>query len=86
MFKLIKLAIYVFLGYALYELYQGMTTESGAQSGSRQGGGGQRSGSGDRGGRSRQGRMTGRGGSGMSETTQEPAGTSQRHKVGRGVV
>jgi hypothetical protein len=76
MFKLIKLAIYVFLGYALYELYQGAMSGSGAQSGSRAGAGG----------RSRQGRMTGRSASGMSETTQEPAGTSQRHQVGRGVV
>jgi hypothetical protein len=80
MFKLIKLAVYVFLGYALYELYQGMSSEaqSGGGSGSSQNRGGRQ--------RNRQGQFTGSSGRGKTEMTQEPAGTSQRHQVGRGVV
>src|SRR6266542_165084 len=33
MFRLIKLGIYVLLGYALYELYQGMMAEAGGEGG-----------------------------------------------------
>ena len=79
MFRLIKLCFYVLLGYALYELYQGMVSESNAQSGSSRGGrrsGSQRSGSGP---------LTGPG-KGRTETTQEDSGISARHKVGRGVA
>ena len=81
MFRLIKLGFYVLLGYALYELYQGMKAESGSRGGSgmaRAGGGRSR--------RSRAGQFTGAEGSGMSEVTQEAGGTSQRHQVGRGVI
>ena len=79
MFKLIKLAVYVFLGYALYELYQGMSSQaqSGGNGGSSRNRGSQRN---------RRGQFTGSSGSGRSEMTQEPGGTSQRHQVGRGVV
>jgi len=78
MFKLIKLGIYVLLGYTLYELYQGMM--------SGQYGGGM---SGNRGREfegSAQGRLTGRQGRGKRETTAEPSGASVSHKVGRGVT
>jgi hypothetical protein len=80
MFRLIKLAIYAFLGYALYELYQGM--QSGSMGTQRAGGGGQGRGMGQ-GGRSR---MSGGRGQGRREVTAEPSGTSASHNVGRGVI
>ena len=82
MFRLIKLAFYAMLGYALYELYQGMTSESGG------GGGGSRRGNLDRALNEGGGRMetlTGPG-SGMRESTLDPDGGSIPHQVGRGVV
>ena len=80
MFKLIKLGIYVLLGYTLYELYQGMM--SGQYSGGMSGGGGGNGGRKFEG--SGKGRFTG-GGKGKSETTAEPSGASVTHTVGRGV-
>jgi hypothetical protein len=85
MFKLIKLAIYAMIGYALYELYQGMMQQ--------QGGGGNRGGLGGAGGgsfgQSRSGgnigSMTG-GGSGIIDTTGDASGTQVPHAVGRGVI
>ena len=74
MVRLIKLAFYCLVGYALYELYLGFSQE---QTGSRNdksarsGGGGQT--------------ISG-GGTGRSEQTEEPSGMSARHTVGRGVV
>ena len=70
MFKLIKLAFYVVIGYALYELYQGFQEANGGMGG--QGGG-------------RAQNITGEGG-GMEERSEEPSGMSVPHKVGRGVV
>ena len=73
MFRLIKLGFYALLGYALYELYQGMSQEEGQ---------------GNRGGRRSQGRpqnMTGRG-EGMRVESEEPSGMSAPHAVGRGVI
>jgi hypothetical protein len=70
MFKLIKLAFYVVIGYALYELYQGFQ-ESSSTGGQGGGEGGQN--------------ITGEG-EGMEERSEEPSGMSASHKVGRGVV
>jgi hypothetical protein len=89
MFRLIKLFAYATLGYVIYELYQGR-----AQGG---GGGGQRSrGRQGGGGMSEQlhealnqdaGRMRMTGpGRGELLTTEDDAGTSVPHAVGRGVV
>ena len=71
MFKLIKLAFYVVIGYALYELYQGFQEAGSMGGGQRRGEGGQT--------------LTGEG-EGMEERSQEPSGMSTSHKVGRGVV
>jgi len=71
MFKLIKLAFYVVIGYALYELYQGFTEAS-----ARNTGGGRRE---------RAQTMSGQG-EGMEERSEEPSGMSASHQVGRGVV
>ena len=73
MFKLIKLAFYVVIGYALYELYQGFQ-----EAGSMGGEGGER-------GSDRGQTLTGEG-EGMEERSEEPSGMSSSHKVGRGVV
>ena len=70
MFKLIKLAFYVVIGYALYELYLGFK-EGAPGMGGEGGGRGQN--------------MTGEG-EGMEERSEEPSGMSASHKVGRGVV
>lgn len=85
MFKLIKLAIYGVIAYALYEMYLGFT-----QSGSQQVGGFagtmRRAGAQTAEAMSQAGQtMTGQG-QGMREETQEPSGTSSRHQVGRGVT
>ena len=81
MFRLIKLATYALLGYALYEFFRGMSdTEArprprfapGQSQGQRQG---EMSGQ----------RMTG-GGEGTETETQGSDGGSTRHVVGRGVV
>ena len=95
MFRLIKLAIYGLLGYAIYEFIRGLTSaEGGAQAaGAGQGQQPQRQGGG---GGSRElnraldenaGRtnMTGPG-IGEAVTTAEPSGESVTHRVGRGVV
>ena len=74
MFKLIKLAFYAAVGYAIYELYQGMTQ-----------GGGQGEGGGGGFGQSRYGAMTGPG-EGMDVESEDESGTSIPHTVGRGVV
>ena len=78
MFKLIKLGMYALLGYVLYELYQGMTQESGSygRSGGNLGGGFGGGGS---------GALTGPG-EGMTETASDYGGGEMRHTVGRGVV
>jgi hypothetical protein len=90
MFRLIKLAIYGLLGYAIYEFIRGMAQGQGAAQamgmGAQQGRGG---GSRDRNralndapGRSN---MTGPA-EGERVVSQEPSGESVPHMVGRGVV
>jgi hypothetical protein len=89
MFRLIKLAFYAVVGYAIYELYQGMTAESGGGGSSR----GRRSWSraGENLGRAlneaggRMQTLTGPG-TGMRESTLDSDGGSVPHRVGRGVV
>ena len=82
MFRLIKLAMYAFVGYALYELYQGMTAQPQWQ--------GRRAGA--TGGSSRRAQGAERGqnftgaGRGRVEETLDSDGGSVRHSVGRGVI
>ena len=92
MFRLIKLALYALVGYALYELYQGMVQGGGMQSmmgGGQQGGQGQQGGRGERFGErlniGAANNITG-GGAGKTQRTEEPSGTSTTHAVGRGVI
>jgi len=89
MFRLIKLAIYALVGYALYEIYQGMTMPRSAHS---MAGGGGGSAAGNRNLRralnTTAGRMQTLTGAGMGQTEQtlEPNGGSAPHRVGRGVT
>jgi hypothetical protein len=83
MFRLIKLAFYGFVGYMLYELYQGMTSGGGRFSGpvntSRDL---------NRAANQNTGRMqtlTGEG-QGQNVSTLDDSGASARHTVGRGVT
>ena len=85
MLRLIKLALYALVGYAIYEIYQGMTRDDSASSGS----GGRRGSrdlrralSSDEG---RMGALTGAG-AGLREQTLDLHGTSIPHQVGRGVI
>ena len=78
MFKLIKLAFYAVIGYALYELYQGMMQQQG-------GGGGRSFGGGSFGQGGNRGQLTGAG-EGMEDVTGDASGAEMRHTVGRGVV
>ena len=83
MFRLIKLGFYLLIGYALYELYQGMTSGGSSRSG---GGGGSRGL--NRALNSERGRMqtlTGEG-EGQREQTLDSDGGSVPHRVGRGVT
>jgi hypothetical protein len=88
MFKLIKLALYGLIGYALYEFVRGLTQgESalqGAARGEKRGGGRElnRALEGDEG---RAENMTGPA-RGRTVTTSDPSGESVTHRVGRGVV
>lgn len=91
MFKLLKLAFYALVGYAIYEFIRGVTggeiesavsraTESARDSGERSGGAKnvhQRA--------AARPNMTGPG-QGQIEETEEADGGSVRHAVGRGVV
>ena len=81
MFRLIKLAIYAMVGYALYEVFQGLTSESHVSAAGRRRNLGRALD--ETGGRMET--LTGRGG-GMREDTLEPDGGSVPHRVGRGVV
>lgn len=81
MFKLIKLAMYGLLGYALYELYLGVMQQQGQGQGA---GGGQQRQGGQSGGQA--GRMTGGGGGRMERSEESSSGMSTSHAVGRGVV
>jgi len=81
MFRLIKLAMYAFVGYSLYQLYQGMMQQQ-------QGGGaGAFSGGTSEGGSaaSRGQNLTGAG-AGRTVETLDNDGGSVRHSVGRGVI
>ena len=80
MFRLIKLALFAAIGYALYELYLGMTQQY------QQGGGGRSSfGESLEGGSPRTQNMTGAG-EGTEVATGDASGTSVTHRVGRGVT
>ena len=88
MFRLIKLAIYGLLGYAIYEFVRGMTQGEAAGQGA---GGGQATGSGSRPANDALDSGTGRAnltgpGVGQEVRTVEPSGESVTHRVGRGVV
>jgi hypothetical protein len=86
MFRLIKLGFYVLIGYALYELYQGMTQGQMSGGGSGGQGGGRRDL--NRALNSERGRMqtlTGEG-KGQREQTLDSTGGSMPHRVGRGVT
>ena len=80
MFRLIKLGFYALVGYALYEVFQGMTAQPGGSTGGdsnlnralNQPGG-------------RMQTLTGEG-RGQREQSLEPDGGSIPHQVGRGVV
>jgi hypothetical protein len=86
MFRLIKLAMYAFVGYALYQLYQGIMQQP-------QGGGGGRfaasrtqdydAGLSDQ---TRTGQNLTGAGMGQAEETLDNDGGSVRHNVGRGVI
>jgi hypothetical protein len=91
MFRLIKLALYALVGYALYEVYQGMSQGSGGGGGgfASRGAGGGRSREFDRAANSSQGRygtLTGGEGQGESTMSQDASGASVPHQVGRGVT
>jgi hypothetical protein len=91
MFKLLRLAIYGIVGYALYSLVTDVVNSTQAE-GAGNGGGGQRRGGGNRGrgqGGGQPVRMTGAkrgGGAGKPEETADTDGGTTRHRVGRGVV
>lgn len=96
MFKLIKLAIYGLLGYALYEFFRGISTETVARQMEGAGAGGQPRNEGNegqaqsRGGDSRGAKAANAQWSGPGEgqevKTEEASGIGAPHKVGRGVV
>ena len=88
MFRLIKLAIYAFVGYSLYQLYQGMMQQQ-----QQQGGGGgafaasrtqdYNAGLSDE---TRTGQNLTGAGRGQTVETLDNDGGSVRHNVGRGVI
>ena len=82
MFRLIKLALYAFVGYSLYQLYLGMTQQR------QQGGGGAFGSEYDAGlsDQTRTGQNLTGAGAGRTEETLDNDGGSVRHNVGRGVV
>ena len=83
-FKLIKLAAYVLVGYMIYEFFQGLNP-SGQQSTPERARGEVQPGDTDRSIRPGIGTMTGRGG-GKRIQTEDASGTGGTHIVGRGVV
>jgi hypothetical protein len=88
MFRLLKLATYALLGYALYEFFRGLTegAEAPARGGERSrevGQGGQRAPS--LRGRGTGQRMTGQG-RGEAVQTHDPDGGASPHVVGRGII
>ena len=86
MFKLIKLAFYGLIGYALYEFIRGlMQGESAMQAGAMGQGGGRELDRALESGTSRMQNMTGPA-RGQTVTTDESSGESVPHVVGRGVI
>jgi hypothetical protein len=88
MFRLLKLAFYAVLGYAIYEFIRGMTQTAQANTGPRAKPSQRQqreSGSGSSDSPVPGANMTG-GGAGEKLTTAEPTGESVTHRVGRGVV
>ena len=86
MFRLIKLAMYALIGYVLYELYQGMTSEP-ATAGQRGGGAaGRRRMPGQTRQRDFRDQTITGAGEGRTEQTLNPDGGSIPHRVGRGVT
>ena len=84
MFRLIKLAAYALIGYALYEVFQGLTSESGRVARGSASNRNLRRALDETGGRMET--LTGpSGGQGMREQTLDPNGSSVPHRVGRGV-
>jgi len=81
-FRLIKWTAYVLIGYMIYELFQGMNSQSGA---SGQGRGGESSSDVKRSVVPGVGTMTGPG-RGERVQTENPDGSAVTHVVGRGVV
>ena len=89
MFRLIKLAFYALVGYAIYEMYQGMMEQQqrGGGGGSRMGGGGggMQGAFGGGSATGSQGNMTGPG-QGMDVPVADASGAEMTHTVGRGVI
>ena len=91
MFRLIKLAVYALIGYALYEFFRGMSTTAAAGAGAQGSRGAGRGGAGQEqqgeGGNSGAGNMQFSGpGEGRREQSEDPSGEAVPHIVGRGVV
>jgi hypothetical protein len=82
MFRLIKLAFYALIGYALYELYQGFSQTGGSWGG---GSGGRELNRALDTNRGRMQTLTSEG-RGQNETTGDQSGASATHAVGRGVT
>jgi hypothetical protein len=84
MFRLIKLAVYAIAGYALWEIYQGLTSDAAGGGRARRGGSRQlrRALDTDSG---RMQTLTGPG-VGQEEETVDSRGGSASHRVGRGVT
>lgn len=83
MFRLIKLAMFGLMGFALYEIYQGVMQGGTASKGSGVGSRALRKALNEDTGRMNGPTNTGRG---QVVSTGEASGTSMRHTVGRGVV
>ena len=91
MFRLIKLAMYAFVGYSIYQLYQGMMQQQGGGSSSGMGRGAfaasrtqdYNAGLSDQ---TSTGQNVTGAGRGRAEKTLDNDGGSVRHNVGRGVI
>jgi hypothetical protein len=83
MFRLIKLAMYAFVGYSLYQLYQGIVAQQEQGGGAALGSNRRESSTSAAGGRGQN--LTGAG-RGRTVETLDSDGGSVRHSVGRGVV
>lgn len=87
MFRLIKLALYALIGYAIYEIYQGMTAEPAHRRPLPIPPGGPRNAPPARSSEpKRRGENLTGAGRGQTEQTIESSGGSESHRVGRGVT